>query len=899
MPDTLAAFRAAMEKAGLEPPADITPGKFYRFPGVGKAKSNRSGWCKLFADSRGGSFGDYSTGLSENWQAEREQPLSKAEQAAFRREVAAAQKAAEAERRKAQDAAAKKAAETQKKTELAQAVQPYCRRKGIEPHGLHQGPDGRLIVPLRNAAGQIRSLQFIAANGEKRFLPGGQTAGCFHTLGKLPTGDGTLLIAEGFATAASLRQATDYPTVIAFNAGNMKPVGKTLRKKLPKARLIFCADDDYQTAENTGDNPGITAATEAARAVGGLVAVPDFGGGRPEKATDFNDLHQFANLEAVENCIAAATSPTPASDSPADDPGKKTYGKAAATSFDYGAGRFFVNSAGVWYVASDKDGNERPPQWLCADLEIHAKTRDSTSANWGRWLIWKDDDHCLHRWAMPLEMLQGDAVAVRQELARQGLAMSTSRAARDLLSVFLQVWPVERRARCVDRPGWHGKAYVTPTESIGGNGELVVFQSPHALAPAWSVAGSVADWRREVAARAAGNSRVVFALGVAFAGPLLALIGEEGGGFHLVGPSSCGKSTICKAAASVWGDPDNYRRQWRGTSNGFEGMAALHNDGLLVLDEIGQADEKKVGEAAYLFANGQGKQRAGKSGEARAVSFWRLLLLSNGEQSLAAIIAKTGRRINAGQEVRLTHVDAEAGAELGSFEEIHTAAGPGDFAQELEAATRKNHGAVGLEWLHRLVKNHTALPERLTKHMDEFCEATVPAAASGQVARVSRRFALVAVAGELATEYGLTGWAEGEAARAAATCFRNWMDSYGPVGNREEGQLLAQVRAFFEAHGSARFENADASDEMKVIQRVGFYRYLDDGRREFLVFPEAYRRELCEGHDSRWATKVLLTHGLLLPGTDGASSQKPRLPGLGPTRCYIFDSAKIWGDDDV
>lgn len=500
---------------------------------------------------------------------------------------------------------------------------------------------------------------------------------------------------------------------------------------------------------------------------------------------------------------------------------------------------------------------------------------------------------------MPMELLQGDGVAVRQELARMGLALSTGKSARDLLATYLQVWPVEARALCVDRPGWHGPVYVTPSDAVGDQGKLVVFQTAAALAPAWAEAGTWQAWRDELARLAVGNSRVMFSISLAFAGPLLAPAGEEGGGFHLVGRSSCGKSTVCRLAGSVWGHPNTYPRQWRGTSNGFEGMAALHNDGLLVLDEISQADERRVGEAAYLFANGQGKQRAGKSGEARNIATWRLLLLSNGEQSLAAIMAKAGRRINAGQEVRLVHIDADADADMGIFENIHGAPGSADFAKLLDDLAKRHHGAVGMEWLRWLVKHHQTLPAQIATNIEKFCRAVVPAGASGQVSRVARRFGLVAVAGELATAYGLTGWPEGEAARAAKVCFESWITGYGSIGDREEAALLAQVRAFFELHGSARFESADATEEMKVISRAGFYRYQPDNSRQYLVFPEAFKRELCEGFDPRSATKILLANEWLIAGSDGKSSQKIRLPGLGPTRCYVFDTTKIWEAADV
>jgi hypothetical protein len=152
------------------------------------------------------------------------------------------------------------------------------------------------------------------------------------------------------------------------------------------------------------------------------------------------------------------------------------------------------------------------------------------------------------------------------------------------------------------------------------------------------------------------------------------------------------------------------------------------------------------------------------------------------------------------------------------------------------------------------------------------------------VLRVARRFGLVAIAGELASHYGLTGWPEGEAERAAKQCFMAWLESFGGAGNREERVMLSQVRAFFEAHGASRFEDTNPANwnkTEKVINRAGFFRTLEDGRREFLVLPEAFKNEVCKGFDVRAVTAALIKAGWLEKGEGGRSTQKPRLPGLG------------------
>jgi putative DNA primase/helicase len=556
-------------------------------------------------------------------------------------------------------------------------------------------------------------------------------------------------------------------------------------------------------------------------------------------------------------------------------------------SFSYGSGSFQASENGVFFIDKDRDGNEQSAKWICSLLNVTAKTRDERNGEWGRLLEWHDDDGKKHQWAMPLEMLEGDGTDVRRELARLGLQISSNQRERGLLSAYIKVFPVEARARCVERLGWHEGVFVTPSGSIGESNELRVFQNSHTIEPAYSVSGTAAEWRESVAALAQGNSRLTFAISVAFAGALADITGEDSGGFHFRGASSSGKSTSLRLAASVWGNPSKYVRLWRGTVNGLEGMAVLHNDGLLILDEISQIDPAAAGDAAYMLANGQGKVRAQRNGLARTPQRWRLLLLSAGEESLTAIMSRAGKRTSAGQEIRLADIEADAGAGMGIFEKLHALQSPAAIAGVLKAASENYHGAVGIAWLEHLAKNHCQLLTFLSDSIKRFVTGVIPADAAGQVERVARRFALVSVAGELATEYGLTGWSMGEATQGARACFNAWLDAFGGNGNREARAIVTQARAFLETHGASRFEDIHATDESRVYNRVGFYRQAND-KREFLVLPEAFRSEICQGFNEKTVKRVLIEAGLLLPNKEGQPSQNMRLPGLGSTKVYVF-----------
>jgi uncharacterized protein (DUF927 family) len=201
-----------------------------------------------------------------------------------------------------------------------------------------------------------------------------------------------------------------------------------------------------------------------------------------------------------------------------------------------------------------------------------------------------------------------------------------------------------------------------------------------------------------------------------------------------------------------------------------------------------------------------------------------------------------------------------------------------------------------MAWLRAIVADRPKLPDFLTDGIQQFVAEVAPKQAEGQVLRVARRFALVAVAGELATYYGLTGWREGEAISAAGKCFAAWLEGFGGVGNREERAILSQVRAFFEAHGASRFEDATANHDQRIPNRAGFHRLGENGERQFMVLPEAFKREVCQGFDARTVARVLINAGWLEPGNDGKSAQKPRITGIGPTRCYVF-TQRMWEVD--
>jgi putative DNA primase/helicase len=311
---------------------------------------------------------------------------------------------------------------------------------------------------------------------------------------------------------------------------------------------------------------------------------------------------------------------------------------------------------GAWHFSTDKEGN--PIQtWVCSPLHVKAVTFDGQENHFGRLLHFTKTLRRWREWAMPMEMLRGAGDELRGELLSMGVEIDPTPKARHLPATYLQNKPPQRRMRCALQVGWCDGSFVLPDTVIGPKASGVIFQSGERGHDEHTQAGTLARWQDEIAARAVGNPLLTLGLSASFSGPLLERCNAEGGGIHYVGDSSTGKTTIIEAACATWGGP-NFLRSWRATANGMEGAAALFNDCLLGLDEISECDPREVGAIVYALGNGRGKQRAGRTGNARSVTRWRCCVLSSGERTIATAMLEGGHRAKAGQSVRLLDIPA-------------------------------------------------------------------------------------------------------------------------------------------------------------------------------------------------------------------------------------------------
>lgn len=295
--DLAARFGEALSEHGILPSSPIVPdGKLHRVHVEGDHPSSQNGWYILFPDHPGaGAFGCWKRGVKEKWCARPEHELDPAEREAFQRRMKEAREQRERAESQMCEQAVQRARSIWDPAPPADPAHPYLRRKRVAPHGIRQH-GGRLLVPV-SADGVVYGLQFISSEGEKRFLPGTMKRGHYH---RIEGPADTIVIAEGYATAASIHENTGHAAVVAFDCRNLRPVAEAIRAKFPEARIILAADNDGRME----DNPGLRHATEAAQAVGGLLAVPEFADG--ERGTDWNDVMILRGAAAVKDGIAHA-----------------------------------------------------------------------------------------------------------------------------------------------------------------------------------------------------------------------------------------------------------------------------------------------------------------------------------------------------------------------------------------------------------------------------------------------------------------------------------------------------------------------------------------------------------------------------------------------------------------
>ena len=543
----------------------------------------------------------------------------------------------------------------------------------------------------------------------------------------------------------------------------------------------------------------------------------------------------------------------------------------------------------IVHISIDKEGNEKPPSLLADKFDIVGNGTDGSGAHYR---IIRYQDRCTRQTrhaALPCAEIGSNAAWAK--LQGMGIVVYSGRVKREYLADYLQTAGSRDFWQITDKAGWQGNAYILPSGEVlqADEGECrVLYNGDTSQAAAYTSKGSLHEWRENVAKYAAGNSRLLLAIGAALAAPMMNRLEEAGGGFHLYGASRDGKTTAAKAALSVWGDPDAAKLSWNGTALGFGNTALARNDNLLVLDEIGQVKHAKtVSETAYAVIDGTGKIQGHKDGGNRLIRQWRTLLFSTGEYDMQSYVERGGEKWEAGQNVRIPSLPSRA--IYGIYENLHGFKDGAALSDHLLHQIGQYHGTAGRAWIEKLRHTDTAA---IRETRDSFLQMLPEL--NGQILTVARRFALVAAALELSAD--ITGLPRGQGMAAMKQYFEEWIDENG-TESHEERTIIRNAVRFFELYAhTPRFAIFDALQKDHDRNHAGYYKAKNgdyaapaaEREQEYWVIPTVFEEEICKGRNTAMVCRILHGAGWL----EKYSGERYQFQRGDKIRYYVFDGVR-------
>jgi putative DNA primase/helicase len=512
-------------------------------------------------------------------------------------------------------------------------------------------------------------------------------------------------------------------------------------------------------------------------------------------------------------------------------------------------------------------------------ITVKAITHDSSGNSYGRLLTFKNVSGKSIDMYVPMKVIadkRGDFILT---LVDKGLHINLDHS--NYLIRYINSQQPGDTFEITHRTGWHNNSFVMPHKTIGDQNIFYQSNGFNSSSPC-SESGSLEEWKNKISAYCIDNPLLMFAVSLAFSGPLLDKVKiSNGAGCHFFGPSSKGKSTILKVACSVYGIPKNYAQSWRVTSNGLEATAESFNHLMLGLDEIKEIDPKQIGETIYMLANGSGKVRANKDGDAKNVKKWLISILSTGEVSANNHAASSGKTTNAGQNIRL--LDIPIFGEYGCFDNLHDQESGFDFATYLDIESKKYYGIAGVTWIEKIISTDQDFESSLADVIKVLIEKSNNAnlgELSSQDERVLKFFAVVALAGELATSYDITEWKDGDSTQAAFACFKQWKMNNGfASGDIEQTQVCQLVQNYVDFHGNSRFQwlnTADSQQHNEKIYNQAGYKKMDTNQTVYLFNDSAFKEAL-SGHELNSSINILKAKNWLITCKDGRPKKQIRI----------------------
>jgi putative DNA primase/helicase len=483
-------------------------------------------------------------------------------------------------------------------------------------------------------------------------------------------------------------------------------------------------------------------------------------------------------------------------------------------------------------------------EFLCGPIKVLAITRDSENRHsYGRLIEWTNIDNKVIRHVFQgKQLLNDNGRQLKEVLVDSGLHTSSRRYTWDLIFTYINQTIPNERLICSVQTGWLNNSFITPDWCIGNENEPVIYAGDKQNL--LMSKGTLTDWQQHVAPLCQQNPMLIFAICTGLAAPLLQKLNWQSCGFHLYGKSKIAKTTVLNLAASLYSDSD-FSYSWRSTANGLEVIAATHNDLLLCLDELHQAQAEDVDQAVYMLANGISKIRSNKESTFATKSKWRLLYLSTGEIGLEEKLSSIQKNIKAGQEIRFIEVPATR--EHGIYDQLHQYASIQQFSKAIWDATKQCHGTFIPEWIKKLTELDN-LDRRLGDEVDAYQNSWIAKNAGNQVKEVTKRFALLAAAGELAITLGLLPWPKGEVERSIRLTYNTWVDNRSSEADSEDEKIVVKLPIAMK-----RWRSQLIQPGKKLEKKHSGYSLVSETGTTWLLTREAF----IQGLDIRYSNQVV------------------------------------------
>lgn len=500
---------------------------------------------------------------------------------------------------------------------------------------------------------------------------------------------------------------------------------------------------------------------------------------------------------------------------------------------------YVSNADGLFYMP-DSGVMEK----ICSPLRVLYKTCQTDKLGWGRLVRIQN-----HYGEKELEISMRDAMRsdmILSILVDAGLEIYHYALAKKHIHLYvMNSAESEGVYTIVQQLGWWKDVYVLPDRMYGDANNISFYKNASESVHQWLT--ELSDWQERIGSLCTGNSLLVLTTAMALTGPMLRPCDVEGIGLNIYGPSSSGKTTCALVAGSVCGGGgrNGYVRSWRSTDNALENIASMHNDGLLILDEIGQAPSKTVGHTVYMLFNGEAKSRMTPDATLRKTAQWKLNLLSTGELTIPDKIAEGGyAKPMAGQEVRIIDLPIDAGRGDSLYKNLHGYQNGSQLSNALADLSKQCYGTALRAFLECLCKDTNTYADRVVQELDIFVASHCPADASGQVQRVCRKFALLAATGELAIEFGIFPYQMGECTNAAIEWFNIWLDKRAGIGNLEIEHALTNINETIALRGQTDF--VDLSGDSSNYPPRGYlgYRWKEDTHLVYFIL-SPHCKNLC------------------------------------------------------